>query len=196
MKRLLSVALLLLFALPLFAQEQKQMTAEEKAMMDAWMKAATPGAAQKVLDDMVGTFATKSSWWAAPGATPVVSEGVSENKWILGGRVVEQHFTGTSMGMPFEGLGYTGYDNTKKQYWGTWMDNAATGVMTSTGSAAAGGKVFNFDATMTDPMSGKDSKVKEKIYVKSRDEQVFEMWMPGKDGKMFKTMEIVYKRKK
>jgi hypothetical protein len=35
------------------------------------------------------------------------------------------------MGMPFEGLGYTGYDNVKKQYFGTWIDSMSTGIMTS-----------------------------------------------------------------
>ena len=72
----------------------------------------------------------RSSSWMAPGADPMVMDGTSENRWVMGGRYLEQRFNGNFMGMPFEGIGYTGYDNVKKQYWGTWMDNMSTGMMT------------------------------------------------------------------
>src|SRR6185503_17573914 len=91
-------------ALPSFAQQQKEMSAEEKAMMDAWMKYATPGEAHKMLGNMVGTFDTKVTSWMQPGEPPMVSTGVSENKWVLGGRYIQQSFTGSFMGQPFEGI--------------------------------------------------------------------------------------------
>ena len=31
------------------------------------------------------------------------------------------------MGMPFEGIGRTGYDNVTGKYWSTWIDNMSTG---------------------------------------------------------------------
>ena len=54
----------------------------------------------------------------------------------------------------------------------------STGLMTSTGSTADGGKSWTFDATMPDAMSGKMIKATEKITVKSADEHTFEMWVP------------------
>ena len=65
----------------------------------------------------------------------------------MGGRYLEQRFKGDIMGMPFEGIGYTGYDNVKKQYWGTWMDNMSTGMMTSTGTAPPTGRSWTFNGT-------------------------------------------------
>ena len=196
MKTLVTVALVLLLAIPVLAQDPPKMTAQEQAEMEKWMAAATPGAPHKLLEPMVGTFDTKVTFWAAPGAPPQTSEGVSENRWIMGGRYVEERFKGSMMGMEFEGLGYTGYDNITKKYWGSWVDNMSTGTMTSTGTTSDGGKTWTFDATMSDAMSGKVMKLKQKLNVKSADEHVFEMWGSDKKGKTFKMMEIVYTRKK
>jgi hypothetical protein len=182
-------------AQPAAAPQQQQMSPEQKAEMDAMMKAMTPGAPHKLLEGMVGDWNAKVSMWMQPGAPPAQSEGTSENRWILGGRYVEQKFNGTFMGAPFNGVGYTGYDNIKKQYWGTWMDSMSTGVMHSTGTTTDG-KSWTFDSVMPDPMTGKDAPVQERINVVDNDHHVWEMWSPGPDGKMFKMMEITYTRKK
>ena len=196
-----ALALCLFLALGAFAQhdhgtQPKPPSAEEKAMMEAWMKAMTPGAAHKQLDNFVGTWDTKVTSYMAPGAPPMESTGTSENRWILGGRWIEQRFTGSFMGQPFEGIGYTGYDNVKKEYVGTWMDNMGTGVMTSTGSLASDGKTYSFKSVMPDPVSGKNMPVEEKMVVVDKDHHNMEMWNPGPDGKMYKSMEIAYSRKK
>jgi hypothetical protein len=171
------------------------MSDKEKAMMEAWQKSMTPGAQHKQLDGMVGTWDTKVTTWMAPGTPPLESTGVSENRWVLGGRWIEQRFTGSFMNMPFEGIGYTGYDNLQKQFVGTWMDNMSTAAMVSTGSADKGGKSMSFKSEMIDPMSGKKMAVKEKITVVDADTHIMEMWNPGPDGKMYKSMEIKYTRK-
>lgn len=177
-----------------FAQEAKKPSAEEQAAMEAMMKAASPGDMHKKLAPMVGTFNVTVKSFMAPGAPPMESTGTSENSWVLGGRWVEQKFTGSFMGMPFNGIGYTGYDNMKKQYVGTWMDSMSTSMMSSTGTSADG-KSYEFSSSMDDPMSGKTMPVKEKVTVVDNNNHVMEMWTPGPDGKMFKMMEITYKRK-
>ncbi|MEO8219039.1 MAG: DUF1579 domain-containing protein [Acidobacteriota bacterium] len=198
MKKTFLVALMLILtiAVPLFAQEpKKEMSADEKAMMEAWVKYMTPGSAHKMLDPMVGTFDAKTTMWMAPGAPPMTSMGVSTNHWVLGNRYMQQDFSGNFQGMPFMGVGYTGYDNGKKQYFGSWMDNMSTGVMTSTGNTTDG-KTWNFKSTSTDPMTGKDMPGDMKITVTDADHHTMEMWGPGPDGKVFKMMEISYSRKK
>jgi len=167
----------------------------DPAMMKAMMDAATPGAAHKALDGMIGTWDTKVTSWMMPGMDPMVSTGTSENKWIMGGRYVEQRFKGDIMGMAFEGIGITGYDNVKKQYFGTWIDSMSTGMMTSVGTGGDA-KTMTFKGTFADPMSGKDVTCEEKMTVIDADHTTFEMWVPGPDGKMFKTMAIEYSRKK
>jgi len=169
---------------------EHKMSPEEEAMM----KAATPGAEHKKLDTMVGTWSATVKMWPAPGAPAQESKGTATNKWVLGGRYLEQSFDGSFMGMPFHGTGYTGYDNIKKEYIGSWMDTMSTGMMTSTGHINADG-TWTFNGSMPDPMSGKDAPFEEKVTVKDKDHHVFEMMAPGPDGKMFKMMEITYTRK-
>lgn len=167
----------------------------DPAMMKAMMDAGTPGAAHKALDGMVGTWDTKVTSWMMPGMDPMITNGTSENRWIMGNRYVEQRFKGDFMGMPFEGVGYTGYDNVKKQYFGTWMDNMSTGMMTSWGTGGEG-NTMTFKGTFADPMTGKDVTCDEKLTVVDADHHTFEMWVPGPDGKMFKTMQLEYSRRK
>lgn len=193
----LSSLMVLLIAAPVFAGEESNAAApDEQAMMEAWMKAATPGDMHKKLDVFVGSWTSITKSWMAPGAPPMESPGVSENEWILGGRFVAQKFEGTFMGQPFSGIGYTGYDNIKKTYIGTWMDNMGTVIMSSTGSMDKDGKSMTFKSKIDDPMSGKETDIKETISIVDADHHTFEMWGPGPDGKMFRMMEITYTRKK
>ena len=191
------VAMIILVA-GAFAQDQpkRQMSPEEKAQMDAWMKASTPGDPHKKLQDMVGMWDAKITMWPAPGQQPQVSIGTSRNTSILGGRWIQQEFTGSAMGMPFTGVGYTGYDNIKKQYVGTWMDSMSTSVMVSTGGPGTEANTYEFTSSMDDPMSGKTMQVKEKMTVVDANHQSWEMWTPTPDGNMFKMMQIDYTRKR
>ncbi len=194
--RLLAATALLVLCTAALAEEPKKMSPEQKAMMDAMVKAMTPGDAHKLLDNMVGVFDAKITAWMEPGAPPMVNTGTSKNTWILGNREVMQEVTSTFMGQPFHGIGYTGYDNIKKTYWGTWIDDMGTSVMVSTGGTTDNGKTWKFTSTMPDPMTGKDAPVEERINVIDKDHHTFEMWSPGPDGKMMKMMEIEYTRHK
>ena len=49
---------------------EKPMSAEQKAMMEAWAKIATPGAAHKSLAGMVGTWDAEVTSWMDPGQPP------------------------------------------------------------------------------------------------------------------------------
>jgi hypothetical protein len=195
MMRLVPVCLsLVLIASAALAQDAKKEPAMDPAMMEAMMKAGMPGEPHKQLDAFVGTWNTQLKFWMAPGTDPATSTGISENRWILGGRALEQRFRGEAMGEAFEGVGYTGYDNVKKQYWGVWMDSMSTAAMLSTGTRS--GNVYSFTGAFPDPMTGKDQKIDEKMTIVDADHHVLEMWGPGPDGKTFKTMEIAYSRKK
>jgi Protein of unknown function (DUF1579) len=184
------------FSSIVFAQDQPKMSPEEKAEMDAMMKAGTPGDAHKKLSSMIGTWdAAVKMYPMKPGAPVQQSTGTSESKWVLGGRWVQEMVTGSMMGMPFYGIGYTGYDNIKKVYTGTWMDSMSTSTMLATGNMS-NDKTWEFTSTMDDPMSGKSMQIKQKVTVVDDDHHVMEMWGPMPDGKMMKMMEITYTRKK
>lgn len=180
------------------AQDTKaapQMTAEQKAEMETYMKFATPGEAHRLLQPFVGSFVVTSTMWQAPGAPPEVTKGTSENAWVLGERWVQQHFKGEVMGMPFEGIGYTGYDNFKKKYIGTWIDSMSTMLMVNEGAADPAGKTFTASGTVNDVMTGKPATFREVTRVIDANKHVMEMFGADKAGKEFKMMEIVYTRK-
>jgi len=164
--------------------------------MEAWQKFATPAEGHQKLAGMVGTWDAEVTSWMSPSGPPTKSKGTSVNRMVMGGRWVESKFTGDMMGMPFEGLGYTGYDNYKKKYMGTWMDNMSTAVMVSEGTMDSAGKVMTQTSTMDDFMTGKASTVRMTTTVVSPDEHLFEMFGPDPSGKEVKQMEIRYRRRK
>jgi hypothetical protein len=168
----------------------------QEEMMKAWMAIASPGEAHKKLEPVVGSFTVATKMWMDPSKPAEATSGTSENKWALGGRFVEQRVEGTAMGQPFSGVGYTGYDNYKKKYVGSWMDSMGTMIMTSTGTADASGKKLTFWSTMDDVMTKKTIKVKSTVTIVDNDHHTYEMWSPAPDGKMFKSLEVQYTRKK
>ena len=186
-----------------FAQDDAAKTAEPKmsadtqAMMEAWQKAATPGAQHKQLgDQFVGTWDTRMTAWMDPSAPPVTSTGKAVNTAVFGGRQVRMDFTGEFMGQPFEGVGFSGYDNTRGKYTSTWTDNMSTGVMMSNGDYDAATKTYTFHSEMADPMNkGKMIPIRETLRIIDADHHVMEMYEP-KDGKEVKTMSLEYSRAK
>jgi hypothetical protein len=193
--------LIVIAALAIGADEKAKKTApaagkmDEKAMMEMMAKYSTPGPEHKKLEAMVGTWDTAAKMWMDPSAAPQESKGVAENKMVLGGRYLEQNFEGTMMDQPFTGKGYTGYDLYKKQYVSTWMDSMGTMIMSATGNTDPSGKL-TMTGSMDDYMTGKKMDFKETMTMVDNDHQTFEMWMTGPDGKMFKTLEIQYTRRK
>ena len=169
--------------------------ADEKAMMDAMMKASTPGENHKKMEAFVGTFDAKVKMWEKPGGPPQESTGTSDGKSVIGGRYVQETFQGTMMGQPFTGMGMTGYDNVQKKYVSTWADSMGTGIMVSTGKPDASGKGMEMTGSAPDPMTGKMMTLKQKMTIADNDHHKFEMWGPAPDGKPYKVMEIEYTRK-
>jgi hypothetical protein len=166
---------------------------DPEAMMAAWQRSMTPSEGHRRLDVLVGSWRAKTTFTMAPGAPPDVSEGTSENRWILGGRYLEQAYTGSSLGMPFEGLGYTAYDNVRKNYFGVWMDSFGTGLMTSVGVGKARNDLMKSVAEAIEP-SGKSIRFDCAIRVKDRDHHTYEMWTKAPNGKRYCSMRVEYTR--
>jgi hypothetical protein len=114
---------------------------------------------------------------------------------LLGGRFQQSKHTGNMMGMPFEGISTTGYDNAKKTIVSTWIDNMGTGIMYMQGTYDQASKTINLSGTAVDPMTGNDMKVREVFKWIDDNTQQMEMFMT-QNGQEFKTMEIKLTRKK
>lgn len=163
------------------------------AMMKAWEKYATPGSEHADLAKMEGEWTTEMED-LTPGMGGEKSTGTSTAKMIMGGRILQEEFKGTTMGMPFEGMALTGYDNQLKQYWSTWIDSMGTGIMTSRGTAS--GDKMEMNGQMTCPMHDKPGTTHSVLTEMGPDKHVLNMTMTGPDGSMMGAMRITYTRKK
>jgi len=161
--------------------------------MKAMMAAASPGATHKMLAKSAGTWSATVTMWMQPGAPPTSSTATATNVMIMGGRYLRSTNKGTFMKMPFEGIGITGYDNVKKQFVNSWIDNMGTGIMTMSGTYDEASKTITYTGSMADPMTGKDTPFKEVWTFTDDNHQVMEMFYPM-EGKDFKAMEIKYTR--
>jgi len=176
---------------PAFAADQSQPTA---GITEKWKALATPGPQHKVLEQFVGSWQTVSKFWTEPTAPPVESKGKCEQKMVLGGRYLQMECTGELLGSPFVGLGYVGYDNYRKQYVSSWMDNASTLMLYGVGNWDAASKVYTEVGDYQDPLSGTTKKYRNTIRVVDANTLAMESRSIAPDGKEVKDMEITYTR--
>ena len=171
--------------------------AQSEAEMKAWMDYMTPGDMHKMLAKFDGEWKGDVTMWMVPGAPPSTSTTTSTNKMMMDGRYQVSTHKGNFNGMPFEGMSTVAYDNAKKVFISTWIDNMGTGLMTMEGTWDGATKTITFKGKMVDPTTYKEVDVKETFRVVDDNNQVMEMFgTDPKTGKEFKSMEIKYTRVK
>ncbi|HEY4882969.1 MAG TPA: DUF1579 domain-containing protein [Myxococcales bacterium] len=174
---------------------QHQPSAAEQAMMEKYMKAATPGPEHQKLAKLAGKWKLQVTSWFAPGAPPQKSEGTAEFKSMLGGRYVTEEVHG-SMGdqQPFEGRGLSGFDNVTRENFVVWVDSMSTGPMLMRGKCAVEAKKCALKGRAPDPVAGKEVPYSNTTTMTDDDHFTFALYGPGPGGKTFKMLEIAYTR--
>ena len=193
-EHLLTAAAVVMLVTPALAQggkEPPQMTPEQKAEMEAYMKAGTPGIQHEWLASTAGTYTISVKSWSESSGPAMEEAGTATRKMMLDGRVIAEDVNSTMMGTPFTGHGLMGYDNVSGKYWSTWTDSMSTGIMVNEGSCDAR-KACTFTGSWNDPIKKGPVKARMTTRWTSPTTQVFEMYGPGKDGKEMKMMEITY----
>jgi hypothetical protein len=157
----------------------------------------------KVLADTAGNYSYVVKMWMDPKGKPEESKGTATRKAIMDGRYVTGEYSG-SFQMPgadgkmkdmnFKGVSLDGYDNVKKKFVSSWIDNMGTGIMMMDGTYDTGTKTFTYTADY-EMMPGMKSKVREVIKVTDKDHMTMEYFEDRGQGEM-KSMEINYTRKK
>jgi len=196
------VSLVLVVAILAFAQTKDKPKAgmpskeDQQKMMADMMKMMQPGPQHEVLAKMAGDWTMTGKIWMDPNSPgEEMKPGTQHSEMILGGRYLSSVNQGEMMGMPFEGHGMMGYDNFKKQYQMTWIDNMGTTISTASGTADATGKVITLMGKMDDPSTGKKDLDVKYVYTLKDDKTVgFAMFEP-KDGKDVKVMDMTYAKK-
>ena len=170
---------------------------DSAAAEKAWMEYMTPGEAHKMLAKADGEWDGEMTMWMAPDAPPMTSKIKGTNKMTMGGRYQVSSFKGNFMGMPFEGVSTTAFDNAKKTYINTWIDNMGTGLMTMEGTWNDASKAISFKGKMICPANGKECDVRETYQIIDNDTHLMTMYGPDmKTGKEYKNMEIKFNRRK
>lgn len=154
-----------------------------------------PGPEHKILAGLEGEFVADVKMYFDPGKEPQVSKGVMKRKMIYDGRFLTESFSGEFSGMKFMGQATVGYDQNKKKYVTTWIDNMSTSIMILHGSYDVEKKTFTNVGDMME--GGKKMENKDVLRIVSATEQTFEMFRRPEGAKeYFKAMEITYTRKK
>jgi len=170
---------------------------DSATMMKNWQEYSMPTAPHQMMASWNGTWNGDVTMWHAPGAPPQTSKATAVNKMAMGGRYQVANHTGNMMGMPFEGMSTLAYDNAKKKFISTWIDNMGTGMMVLEGPWDEATKTMTLTGKCVDPSAGngREMNVRETFKIVDANNQVMEMYGPGPDGKEFKMMEIKFTRK-
>jgi hypothetical protein len=100
--------------------------------------------------------------------------------------------TGKKKDVMFKGMGIEGYDNVKKKFVASWIDNMGTGIELSEGTYDPAAKTFTYTAEV-EMMPGMKTQVREVIKVADNNHMMLE-WYENQGGQEKKTMEINYAR--
>jgi hypothetical protein len=165
-----------------------------QSVMEVYNKLATPSAPHKMFAHLAGSWTTKTRAWMEPDKPPMEGTGICEQKMLLGGRYLQQEYTGEMMGSPFTGINLIGYDNHTKKYVSTWVDSMSTGIYFFEGTASPDGKTITQESSYDDPVRG--STVWRSVTRIVNDNTLeYEMFLTTKGGKEEKMMEMTVSRK-
>jgi hypothetical protein len=193
---------------PCFAQDNtapkpdgKPAGTDDAQLTATMMEMAKPGENHKLLEGTVGSWSYKVKWWMSPDAPPMEINGTCSTKSVLDGRYfVTDHASkmtlpgqdGKMMEMEYKGTSTEGYDNAKKQYVATWIDNMGTGIMTMEGTYDPATKTLTYLGE-AQPAPGTKFKVRQTITFADKDHRKME-WFETHHGAEVKTMAIDYIR--
>lgn len=134
-------------------------------------------------------------YWEAEDAEPVISKGTCETKMLLGGHYQQSIYKGDVNGTPFEGIGYVVYDNAKKMYVNTWIDNMGKDILYPEGSYAPNNRTTQMIGKRYDPATYRPKGMRQVTHNLDDNTQIIEMYETRDNGRKFKSMEIKFSKK-
>lgn len=171
------------------------------AQMAGMVELGKPGENHKMLETTVGSWNYKVKWWMIPGAPPMEAGGASATKSVMGGRYFITDHTG-KMSMPgpdgkmmdleFKGMSTEGYDNVKKKFVSSWIDNMGTGILLMEGTYDPATKSVTYLGE-EQPAPGVKFNVREVITYTDKDHHTMDYYEVH-DGTETKMMAIDYTR--
>jgi len=163
-------------------------------MTKAWENFMTPGEQHGWLAKFNGTWEADIIGFMNP-EHPDTSKATNVTSTFMNGLFQEGKYTGNMMGMPFEGRSLMGYDNAKKVYVSTWIDNMGSGVIYMTGHWDEAAKTLHLKGKQSNPMDGTDMDIREEMKIIDDNTYTLTMYGIGMSGQEEKFMEGTFRRK-
>jgi hypothetical protein len=127
-----------------------------------WTAFSRPGPEHHALARFVGEWETTTRVWLEPGGEPYAeSRGTASHRWLEEGRWLALESSGTVMGIPHHGFGMLGYDNFKKKYVGSFVDNISTSILAMEGSWSTPDEPLVMFGTVDEPLTGEHDRAVE-----------------------------------
>ena len=179
--------------------------ADMQKMMQQMMEMSKLNENHKLLSSLDGNWDYTIRFWMNPdpNAKPQESKGTATRKSVMGGRYVMMDVSG-KMQMPgedgkmkdvmFKGMGMEGYDNVKKKFVASWIDNMGTGIESSEGTYDPATKSFTYTSEI-EAIPGMKTQIREVVKVPDSNHMSLD-WYENQGGGEKKTMEISYTKKK
>ncbi len=161
--------------------------------MQMMMQNMMPGPVQKQMAANAGEWSAEMTMYMDPTQPPQKQYAKVHNEMVMD-RYFTSTYRGTMMGMPFEGVATMAYDNGTKKYYMTWMDNMSTGMTQLSGTYDEATKTTTLTGISQDPMTGKESKMRQTITYVDSSKVMMVMYGEGPGGIEMKMMEITLTR--
>ncbi len=170
----------------------------EDDAMAQMMALGSPSEHHEKLKSMVGDWNLTLRWRMAEEAPWTEETMKATSKLIMGGRYLAEDVGGKMAMMPdhdFEGMSLMGYDNFKREFFSIWIDNTSTGYFLERGTANKSSKAITLTGENLDAMAGQMKDTKSVVTMIDKSSRKLEMFSSDANGKMWKSMEIDYRRK-
>lgn len=172
---------------------QKKTKAEQDAVFNRLTEFTTPGERHQFLKSLEGSWNAKITFRAAPEVPYAEMQNTAEAKMIMDGRYLDKWITGADGS--FKARITYGFDNFRKEFTITWIDNMCTGMITSTGVYDDATKTLNEQGNLSCPLTNQPHRwFRAATKFTDADHYTYEMYKKDDDGEEFRGMLIEFSR--
>jgi len=208
MKKIIFLAALAALTLPASAQKAKKAAKEAKSAKTAEKTTTPPVPSEEeqearrratqmheltpqhhMMMQFAGSWKEEITSWSAPGATPVVANGVRDGRPIMEGRFLSMNSFIMNKEGRVEAQSVLGWDIIKNVYVKVWYDNISPGIMTMEGRMNEANNKIEFVGTVTDPRTKQPVRFRQVVDLTDHRVQVTQIFAEYK-GVEYKAMEI------
>ncbi|MEW5925777.1 MAG: DUF1579 family protein [Candidatus Zixiibacteriota bacterium] len=196
----LAILLALAVALAASAQFKEEMTPEQAAEFEQYMKLAQPGPEHEMLAGLAGKWDMSGWVMPQPEAAPLDFTGKAINEMILGGRFLQMTSESGEGEMYTETMSMIGFDRRSNKYTYVGMDTWGTYFVTAAGDYDEKTKTISMYGEDVDAVAGFTQKYDQIFQLIDKDKFILSVVFYNKEltggADQFKMLEITYTRAK